>query len=98
MLPSRSVVLLLFVSCSPVIAGQNVWNARGADCSKSYSICAPQGAATTDEPDIGSGLASLYTDIMDTISSGKKHSRDVIESDNIFSRASGGSLCCTLSP
>ena len=87
--------ILLFLSYAHVIAGDNGLRARGA-CSSSYSVCEPKGAATTNEPPIGTGISSLFVDVVDTLDSANLAKREARQDTGIIeTRASGGSLCCT---
>ena len=87
MLPSIAFVLLL-LSYARVIACDDALHPRAA-CSSSYTACNPKGAATTNEPPIGTGIAPLFVDVVDTLDSANLAKREIIET-----RASGGSLCC----
>ncbi|KAM0798029.1 hypothetical protein BDR22DRAFT_891798 [Usnea florida] len=93
MLRSTPFILLL-LSYAHVIAGDNGLRAREA-CSSSYSVCKPKGAATTNEPPIGTGISSLFVDVVDTLDSANLAKREARQDTGIIeTRASGGSLCC----
>lgn len=86
--------ILLLLSYAHVIAGDDDLRARGA-CSSSYSVCNPKGAATTNEPPIGTGISSLFVDVVDTLDSANLAKREARQDTGIMeTRASGGSLCC----
>ena len=91
MLPSTTFILLL-LSYAHVIACDDTLHARGA-CSSSYTVCSPKGAATTNEPPIGTGISSLFVDVVDTLDSANLAKREA-DTCAIEARASGGSLCC----
>lgn len=66
-----------------------------AGCSPSYTQCAPKGAATSQEPAIGTGLATFYVDVVDSIQNTKKKTRDLGAVWEVLRiRAPSGSLCC----
>ena len=94
--PPTTFILLLFLSCAHIALCDDSLHARAA-CSSSYTACNPKGAATTNEPPVGTGLSSLYVDVVDTLDSANlakreaQHARGLIEA-----RASGGNLCCKL--
>ncbi|KAF6235312.1 hypothetical protein HO173_006508 [Letharia columbiana] len=93
MLPSTTFILLL-LSYAHVIACDDTLHARGA-CSSSYTVCSPKGAATTNEPPIGTGISSLFVDVVDTLDSANLAKREAGQDTcAIETRASGGSLCC----
>ena len=90
-----TLFILLLLSYAHVIAGDNGLRARDA-CSSSYSVCKPKGAATTNEPPIGTGISSLFIDVVDTLDSANLAKREARQDTAIIeTRASGGSLCCT---
>lgn len=92
MLPSTTLALLL-LSYARVIACDDL-HARAA-CSSSYTACSPKGAATTNEPPVGTGVASLFVDVVDTLDSAKLAKREADPYHGLIeTRASGGSLCC----
>ena len=93
MLPSTHLILLL-LSYAHLIACHNAVRPRAA-CSSSYSLCNPKGAATTNEPPVGTGIAPLFVDVVDTLDSAKLAKRREGQVHGIIeTRASGGSLCC----
>lgn len=93
MVPSTTFVLLL-LSHAHVIACDDTLQARG-DCSSSYTVCNPKGAATTNEPPVGTGISSLFVDVVDTLDSANLAKREAGQDSGIIeTRASGGSLCC----
>ena len=93
MLPPTTFILL-FLSCAHLIVCHDPLHARAA-CSSSYTACNPEGAATTNEPPVGTALSSLFVDIVDTLDSANLAKRDAERARALIeSRASGGSLCC----
>lgn len=93
MLQSTAIFLLL-LSYAHIIACDDNLHARAA-CSSSFTVCNPKGAATTNEPPIGTGISSLFVDVVDTIDSANLAKRDAGRGHGIIeTRASGGSLCC----
>lgn len=93
MIPSTTFALLLLSSARFSICDE-ILHARAA-CSSSYTACNPKGAATTNEPPIGTAIAPLYVDVVDTLDSANLAKRDAARDHGIIeSRASGGSLCC----
>ena len=87
-------LVLLFLSYALLIACDNALHARGA-CSSSYTVCKPKGAATTNEPPIGTGISSLFVDVVDTLDSVNLAKREAgRDRGTVETRASGGSLCC----
>ncbi|KAL9067490.1 MAG: hypothetical protein Q9161_006840 [Pseudevernia consocians] len=93
MLPSHNFALLL-LSFAHVIACDDTLQARGA-CSSSFTVCNPKGAATTNEPPIGTGISSLFVDVVDSLDSANLAKREAGRDDGVIeTRASGGSLCC----
>ena len=94
MLPSTAFALLL-LSYARVITCDDDLHARAA-CSSSYTACNPKGAATTNEPPIGTGISSLFVDVVDTLDSAHLAKREAERARGALeARASGGSLCCT---
>lgn len=95
MLPSTTFVFLLLSYYTHLIAcADDALHARGA-CSSSYTVCNPKGAATTDEPPIGTGISSLFVDVVDTLDSANLAKREAGRRRRVVeTRASGGSLCC----
>ena len=92
LLPATFVVLLL--SSAHITACDDTLHARAA-CSSSYTACNPKGAATTNEPPIGTGISSLFLDVVNTLDSANLAKRDAADARGaIEARASGGSLCC----
>ena len=93
MLPPTTFILL-FLSCAHLIACHDPLYARAA-CSSSYTACNPKGAATTNEPPVGTALSSLFVDVVNTLDSANLAKRDAERARALIeSRASGGSLCC----
>ncbi|KAL2042482.1 hypothetical protein N7G274_004975 [Stereocaulon virgatum] len=93
MFPTPAIVLLFFYHTHITICG-NTSGAR-ADCTKSYTVCSPKGASTTNEPAVGSALSSVFVDIVHTVNENKNQRRDKYRDGNeLRVRASGGSLCC----
>ena len=93
MLPSPTFVLLL-LSYAHVIACDDTLHARGA-CSSSFTVCNPKGAATTNEPPIGTGISSLFVDVVDTLDSANLAKREATQDHGVIEpRASSGSVCC----
>ena len=93
MLASTPFVLLL-LSYAHVIACDDTLHPRAA-CSSSYTACNPKGAATTNEPPVGTGIAPLFVDVVDTIDSANLAKREAGHNFGLIeTRASGGSLCC----
>lgn len=89
-----STFFLLFLSYAHVIACDDSLYPRAA-CSSSFTACNPKGAATTNEPPIGTGISSLFVDVVDTIDSANLAKREAGRDKGVFeTRASGGSLCC----
>lgn len=92
LIPTTFAVLLL--SYAHVTACNGNLHPRAA-CSSSYTACNPKGAATTNEPPVGTGLSSLFIDVVDTLDSANLAKRDAERArGEIEARASGGSLCC----
>ena len=92
LLPTTFVLLLL--SSAHITACDDTLHARAA-CSSSYTACNPKGAATTNEPPIGTGISSLFLDVVNTLDSANLAKRDAADARGaIEARASGGSLCC----
>ena len=86
--------LLLLLSYAHVTACDSNLQGRAA-CSSSYTACNPKGAATTNEPPVGTGLSSLFVDVVDTLDSAHLAKRDAERARAVIeARASGGSLCC----
>lgn len=93
MLPSTTILLLL-LSYAHIIACDDTLHPRAA-CSSSYTVCNPKGAATTNEPPIGTGISSLFVDVVDTLHSAKVAKREAGQDTGVIeTRASAGSLCC----
>ncbi|CAF9930445.1 hypothetical protein IMSHALPRED_008175 [Imshaugia aleurites] len=93
MIPSTTFVLLL-LSYAHVIACDDILHPRAA-CSSSYTACNPKGAATTNEPPIGTGISSLFVDVVDTLDSANLAKREAGQGTGVLvTRASGGGLCC----
>ena len=93
MLPPTTFLLLL-LSCVHITVCDDRLYARAA-CSSSYTSCNPKGAATTTEPPVGTGLSSLYVDVVDTIDSAHLAKRDAERARAVIeARAPGGNLCC----
>ena len=93
MIPSTTFVLLL-LSYAHVIACDDILHPRAA-CSSSYTACNPKGAATTNEPPIGTGISSLFVDVVDTLDSANLAKREAGQDTGVLvTRASGGGLCC----
>lgn len=93
MLPSTTFLWLL-LSYTHLIACDDTLHARAA-CSSSFTVCNPKGAATTNEPPIGTGISSLFLDVVDTLDSANLAKREAERGHGVIeTRASGGSLCC----
>ncbi|CAF9935434.1 MAG: hypothetical protein ALECFALPRED_006391 [Alectoria fallacina] len=93
MLPSTTLILLL-LSNAHLIACDDSLHARGA-CSSSYTACNPKGAATTNEPPVGTGISVLFVDVVDTLDSANLAKREAGQDTSVIeTRAAGGSLCC----
>ena len=93
MLPPTTFILL-FLSCARFIVCHDPLHARAA-CSSSYTACNPKGAATTNEPPVGTALSSLFVDVVNTLDSANLAKRDAERARALIeSRASEGSLCC----
>ena len=91
---SPTTFILLFLSCAHLILCHEPLHPR-AGCSSSYTACNPKGAATTNEPPVGTALSSLFVDVVDTLDSANLAKRDAERARALIeSRASGGSLCC----
>lgn len=91
---SPSTFVLLLLSYAHVIACDDSLHPRAA-CSSSFTVCDPKGAATTNEPPIGTGISSLFVDVVDTIDSANLAKREAVRDHGVIeTRASGGSLCC----
>lgn len=90
-----NIPLLVFIlSCAPCIASNNGLEPRAA-CDKTYTTCSPKGAATSSEPPLGTGLASIFVAIVETVDGAHNEKRDVQpEAGVLLPRAQGGSLCC----
>ena len=93
MFPATPLILLL-LSYAHVITSDSVLQAR-ADCNTGYTTCSPNGAATTNEPPVGSALSTMYVDVVNSVSSKGKQARDLEDEFAVLqTRAAGGSLCC----
>lgn len=67
------------------------------DCPNNYSKCSPSGATATNTPGIGSGLSSLYVNILDSIGGVKVKVRDAEDlPEGLQPRAPSDSVCCML--
>ena len=96
---SSAVVL----TASTVLAAANpAVLIRRQDCQQGYSSCAPQGATTSALPPVGTALASLYSNLLDTAknapadsSSSRKARRD--GGAGVFAR-DAPSMCCESAP
>ena len=93
LLPSTALVSL-FLSYAHLIACHDPLHPRVA-CSSSYTACNPKGAATTNEPPIGTAIAPLFLDVVDTLDSANLAKRQLGRDHGVIeTRASGGSVCC----
>ena len=99
--PPTTFILLFLLCCGAELVlchdeRHHPLHAARAACSSSYTSCNPKGAATTNEPPVGTALSPLYVDVVDTLDSANLAKRDAEERARalIESRASGGSLCC----
>ena len=93
MLPS-TVLVWLFLSYTQLIACHDPLHPRAA-CSSTYTTCNPKGAATTNEPPIGTAIAPLFVDVVDTLDSAHLAKRQLGRDHGIIeTRAAGGSVCC----
>ena len=80
--------LLFLLSFVHIIGCNNALEARATRCS-------PSGAMATDEPPIGNALSTMYVDVVNSVQTKGKQTRN-LESDlvEVLERAAGGSLCC----
>ena len=86
--------LLFLLSFVHIIGCNNALEAR-ANCNSGYTRCSPSGAMATDEPPIGNALSTMYVDVVNSVQTKGKQTRN-LESDlvEVLERAAGGSLCC----
>ena len=84
---------MLLLPFAHVISCDNRLEAR-TDCNAGYTQCSPNGAMATNEPPVGSGLSTMYVDVVNSVQATGKQKREcrLVE---LKERASGGSLCCT---
>ncbi|KAL9599428.1 MAG: hypothetical protein Q9219_003865 [cf. Caloplaca sp. 3 TL-2023] len=80
-----------------VVAASNL-EAR-AGCADNYSKCSPKGASSTNTPIVGTDLAPLYTDLLNSVSGAKKSKRELLEIRDelkllLETRDSSTNLCC----
>ena len=84
---SLFTIVLVCVNSHQLVARQN--------CADNYNKCSPPGATATDTPTIGSGLSSLYVNILDSISGVKLDVRGLKEvREHVQPRAPSISVCC----
>ncbi|KAL8783810.1 MAG: hypothetical protein Q9213_004356 [Squamulea squamosa] len=50
-----------------------------ANCANNYRKCDPKGASATEPPAVGTGLSSLYTDLVNSVNGANKLRRDIGE-------------------
>ena len=63
-------------------------------CASGYTQCNPPGASSTSVPSIGSGLAPLYVDLLNSVAGITVKKREVPDRiEELLRRALG--LCCT---
>ncbi|KAI9811055.1 MAG: hypothetical protein M1827_005637 [Pycnora praestabilis] len=63
-------------------------------CGTNYQQCNPSGVKSDVTPEVGSGLSSLYVDVLDSIS-GVKRKRDLEQTSDLLEvRATPKPLCC----
>lgn len=80
----------------PTLCGLGVAQELGRRqaCASGYTQCSPPGASSTSVPSIGSGLAPLYVDLLDSIAGISVKKRELPdEIEELLRRALG--LCCT---
>ncbi|KAL8896328.1 MAG: hypothetical protein Q9207_007762 [Kuettlingeria erythrocarpa] len=68
-------------------------------CGENYSRCSPKGATSTDTPAVGTDLATLYTNLLNSVNGPKKSKRGAREGRDevdvaLESRATASNLCC----
>lgn len=74
-------------------------DARDVECENNFSLCSPTGATSIDTPAVGTGLSSLYLDLVDAIQ-GVQNRKRAVELDHgivdhqLQPRASKIGLCC----
>ena len=67
---------------------------RRQACASGYTQCNPPGASSTSVPSIGSGLAPLYVDLLNSVAGITVKKREVPDRiEELLRRALG--LCCT---
>lgn len=76
---------------------------RDEECENSFNLCSPTGAASIDTPSVGTGLSSMYQDLVDSIQGVQNHKRAVeldrqIVDHRLQPRASKIGLCCRVAP
>ena len=64
------------------------------DCENNFSKCSPPGATSTSVAEPGSGLSSLYVDLLDSISGVKSRRNGFSNGDILWARASQTDICC----
>ena len=86
---SRSAVFLLTsftcISEAALLRRQN--------CGMDYTTCAPEGATRTNSPSVGTGLAPLYRNLLDSIKGIQGFKREV-NVENELMRRESLSMCC----
>lgn len=78
-------------------------DSRDEECEKNFSLCSPAGASSVNTPAVGSGLSSLYLDLVDSIQGVQNYKRTVgldhqIVDHKLQPRGSKIGLCCRLAP
>ena len=90
-----SVLLSLLSPHASVVA----WRlGKRQDCGSNYSQCSPSGASSTAMPEIGSGLSSLYVDLLHSIKgiSAANRRRAINELSVLVKRSTSPNVCCKL--
>ena len=65
------------------------------DCPNNYSKCSPSGATATNTPGIGTELASIYINVLDSIGGIKVKVGDAEDRpESLQRRAPSNSVCC----
>ncbi|KAK3170687.1 hypothetical protein OEA41_002769 [Lepraria neglecta] len=85
---TTAALVFIFLSYAHVVICGSTLGAK-TDCTKSYTVCSPKGASTT-EPPVGSALSSIFVDIVNTVDSNKNQKRDTQQDEGALCiRASG---------
>ena len=91
--------ITLVLASLAVATGSNRLDPRNEECESSFSLCSPTGASSVSTPAVGTGLSSLYLDLVDSIQGVQNYKRTVdldhqIVDHKLQPRASEIGLCC----